>query len=513
MDINDKLILLIVFIATVSVLAKAIFHQSTEKKGLIIVTLLVLGIVTTATIFVPHLASAIALFTWIVLLFIPNAGYVVIRKAIYQNDFTRAKKWLNYIRPFYPFFNWQEYQDFIDMSEYAAQGKLEQVVAIFERYQHSQSLWGMLLTTQFYRLSWQWEKYLHWIEQHFPDEKSQKQTSYLSFLAYHIRALGEMGRLDEMLICYQRHQKRLYSLASREINDICRLFIFTFCGQTEIVKQLLQQTSLKSLPQEHQLFWQATAQLAANRPIDAQAILEQLTTNPNTIIRHSALRRLEQHRPPVVLTSMEQQQLTDIILAINQEKQFSISAPIAAKKVIVTYLLIGINLVMFSLEIAFGGSQNIKVLYELGSLIPIAVWENGDWWRVVSSTFLHYGYIHLTFNLLALFFLGSFIETRLKIVKYLLVYLTAGIGANCVFLWLQPHNDLTTVVGASGAIMGLLGSIGALVLQGWRTQQAPVARRSLIIIVMIISFQTMIDLSMSEISFTHHISGSLLGLW
>lgn len=511
MDINDKLILLIIFISSISVLVKSIRHYSIEKKGLVVTTLLILTITSISIFTVPHLASTIGLIVWITLLLLPSWGLTKIREAIYKNRFAQARRWLNRMRYLYPFFEQQEYHDFIDMNELAMQGNLAQAALIFERYQKKSTLNGMLLATQFYRFSWQWEQYLQWIHFHFPDENSQNKPAYLSFISYHIRALGEMGLIAEMLTCYQRHQKRLYTPALREINATCHLFLFTFCGQTEVANYLLQQNNLKLLSAEQRSFWVATAQLAAGAQTEANFQLTQLTHSQDAIVRNSASRRLAQCRTPVSLTTAEQQLLHNITLAIQQEQKFNINAPIAVKKISFTYLLIAINVVLFMAEIVLGGSQNGQVLYEMGALIPIIVWKNGDWWRTVSSIFLHYGPVHLLFNMFALFLLGSFIETRLKIVKYLFIYLAAGIGANLIFLWIQPHNDWTTVVGASGAVMGLLGSMGAILLHGWRTQHAQVARRSLTMIVWVLVLQTVIDLSMAEISFIHHISGTIIG--
>jgi len=511
MDINDKLILLIIFISTFTILVKSIRYYSVEKKGIVVATLIILIVTSTAVFIVPQFASATGLFVWITLLLLPNLGFTKIKNAIHNNQFTQARRWLSIMRYAYPFFDWQEYHDFINMSELAMQGNLQQAAIIFERYQDKSTVGSMLLSTHFYRLSWQWEQYLQWIHTHFPDENSQNKPLYLSLISYHIRALGEMGYLEEMLMCYRCHQARLHSPTLQEINAACHLFIFAFCGKTDVVKHLLQHNSLKSLSVEQQSFWLATAQLAANQPAEANFCLTQLINSQDIIIRNSASQRLAQHRLPVTLTELAQQLLTAITVEIQLEQQFNINAPIAIKKIYMTYLLITANLIMFALEIFYGGSENGRVLYELGSLIPIVVWEDGQWWRTVSSIFLHYGYVHLLFNMFALFLLGSFAEMRLKIVKYVLVYLTAGIGANLVFLWVQPYDDVTTVVGASGAIMGILGCVGALLLHGWRTQRAQVAHHSLKLVVVVLILQTIIDLSMAEISFIHHISGAMIG--
>ena len=86
---------------------------------------------------------------------------------------------------------------------------------------------------------------------------------------------------------------------------------------------------------------------------------------------------------------------------------------------------------------------------------------NGEWWRLLKSTFLHGGLMHLIANMYGLLFVGIFLEPLLGRTKYLTAYLLTGILASCVSLWWY---DATISVGASGAIFGLYGLFLALLL-------------------------------------------------
>lgn len=79
---------------------------------------------------------------------------------------------------------------------------------------------------------------------------------------------------------------------------------------------------------------------------------------------------------------------------------------------------------------------------------------NGEWWRLLTSTFLHGGLMHLIANMYGLLFVGIFLEPLLGRTKYLTAYLLTGILASCASLWWY---DATVSVGASGAIFGLYG--------------------------------------------------------
>ena len=80
----------------------------------------------------------------------------------------------------------------------------------------------------------------------------------------------------------------------------------------------------------------------------------------------------------------------------------------------------------------------------------------GDWWRIVTSGFLHAGMLHLLFNMLALFNLGSVLEPVLGRVRFVAVYVVSLLTGSFGVLLLSP--DARTV-GASGAVFGLMGAL------------------------------------------------------
>jgi membrane associated rhomboid family serine protease len=86
---------------------------------------------------------------------------------------------------------------------------------------------------------------------------------------------------------------------------------------------------------------------------------------------------------------------------------------------------------------------------------------NGEWWRFLTSIFLHGGLLHLVLNVYVLYFVGIFLEPRLGKIKFAIIYLVTGILANITILW---RSDGTISVGASGAIFGLYGVILSLLL-------------------------------------------------
>lgn len=132
---------------------------------------------------------------------------------------------------------------------------------------------------------------------------------------------------------------------------------------------------------------------------------------------------------------------------------------------IVTMTLIGINVGIYLLQLAGGASINANSgwIYEHGALYGPLV-AQGDWERLITAAFLHYGPIHLGMNMLALWWIGRPLEDWLGPVRYLLLYLVAGLAGSAGALIANPT---AVTVGASGAIFGILGA--AIVLERQQT--------------------------------------------
>lgn len=132
---------------------------------------------------------------------------------------------------------------------------------------------------------------------------------------------------------------------------------------------------------------------------------------------------------------------------------------------LVTKTLIAANVGIYLLELALGGQVNGtgNRIYTDGVLYGPVV-ANGDWWRLISAAFLHYGPIHLGMNMLALWWFGAAVERVLGRGRYLLLYLVSGLAGSAGALLMTPES---LTVGASGAIFGILGA--AFVLERQRT--------------------------------------------
>lgn len=147
--------------------------------------------------------------------------------------------------------------------------------------------------------------------------------------------------------------------------------------------------------------------------------------------------------------------LTKDINKKNHDENVKAEHVFAPKKPIVTYALIAINVIVFLLMYILGnGSENSYTLIKFGANVPVFI-KAGEYWRLITSAFLHIGFLHLIFNNYALYVIGSQLESFLGKTKFLIVYLVSAISGNLLSLLFTTGIS----AGASGAIFGLLGSL------------------------------------------------------
>lgn len=128
----------------------------------------------------------------------------------------------------------------------------------------------------------------------------------------------------------------------------------------------------------------------------------------------------------------------------------------------VTAVLLIAIAVLFLVETWAGGSTNQQVLYAFGANEPISVLQQGQWWRLFTSMFLHIGFAHVLLNGWALYQLGSLYEMAVGSSRMLMVYLASGLAGSVASVLWRPEG---LSAGASGAIFGLLGAMIAFLLR------------------------------------------------
>ncbi len=180
----------------------------------------------------------------------------------------------------------------------------------------------------------------------------------------------------------------------------------------------------------------------------------------------------------------------------------------------ITRFLIAVNVIAYLWEVSVGGpgmlsafgdsSGGMQRVFVGGALIPAAVLQQGQWWRIVTGAFLHAGLIHIGVNMMSLWFLGRFIEFALGSWRMLVVYMVSLVvsGLGVVFF----SAPLVPTVGASGAIFGLFGALFAIGFRlGKPGMELVRANVGILVVNLIITF------TVPQISWQAHVAGLLAG--
>ncbi len=169
----------------------------------------------------------------------------------------------------------------------------------------------------------------------------------------------------------------------------------------------------------------------------------------------------------------------------------------------VTRALVAINVGVYLAELANGSGiyGDRGYFFENGALYGPFV-AQGDWWRLFTAMFLHYGPIHLGLNMLALYWFGTVVEGAIGHMRFLVLYLVSGLAGSAGALLVTPN---TPTVGASGAIFGILGAL--LILEWLQTGSFAGPAMTLIVVNLAFTF-----FASSSISVGGHLGGLAAGI-
>ena len=127
-------------------------------------------------------------------------------------------------------------------------------------------------------------------------------------------------------------------------------------------------------------------------------------------------------------------------------------------------VIILINCICFILAEFVGSTTVPDTLIRCGALYSPLV-NDGQYWRFITSMFMHSGVQHLINNMLTLYVLSDIFERELGTVKYIVVYLLGGIAGNVIEFVLDMRTEgFSFCVGASGAVFAVLGGLIAVLI-------------------------------------------------
>lgn len=168
----------------------------------------------------------------------------------------------------------------------------------------------------------------------------------------------------------------------------------------------------------------------------------------------------------------------------------------------VTAVLAAVNILVF-----FLGTFTGEKLFRLGA-IGLSEFVDGQYYRILTSLFLHWDTNHLMSNMLILYFLGEVVEKYYGPVRYALLYAAAGIGGNLASMAYEFYSGASILsAGASGAIFGLIGALFVLVV----SHKGHFEHISLRRLVFMVAYSLYSGLRSSDVNNAAHIGGLLSG--
>ncbi|MCB5163346.1 rhomboid family intramembrane serine protease [Streptomyces bambusae] len=177
---------------------------------------------------------------------------------------------------------------------------------------------------------------------------------------------------------------------------------------------------------------------------------------------------------------------------------------LAADPALVTKLLIAANLAVFLGALVykdpFVDALGLAGRYFDPATLTLEGVAEGQWYRLLTSMFLHQEIVHIGFNMVSLWFLGPPLEAALGRSRYLALYLGSGLAGSALVYWMTAPQQLT--LGASGAIFGLFGAT-AVFMRRMRYDMRPVL--ALLAINLVLTF------GWGGISWQAHIGGLIGG--
>lgn len=173
-----------------------------------------------------------------------------------------------------------------------------------------------------------------------------------------------------------------------------------------------------------------------------------------------------------------------------------------------TKFLISANVCFFVYQLLNNAADDPSRLVYLGALYTPLL-ADGEWWRLFTAQFMHWGVLHVGCNMLGLWFLGPLTEALLGSLRFVVSYLICGTLGMLIAYWLSPHPIV--LLGASASVLGLVGIQAALALKAYRRTGNPVAKAQLSSMTQIVVLQAIFDSMVPEVSSTAHIGGAAVG--
>lgn len=175
------------------------------------------------------------------------------------------------------------------------------------------------------------------------------------------------------------------------------------------------------------------------------------------------------------------------------------------------FTIIVLNILAFLITEIIGNTEDPSFMHFCGAISSSDLFLSHEYFRTVSSIFLHFGVQHLLSNMIVLWALGTSLERLVGSIRYLAIYLISGIGANIVSMLWYWHNGEYYIVsaGASGAIFGVVGALLYIVLRN-KGHINGISSRQLIWLCVFTFFHGLLSMGVNN---SAHLAGLFIGMF
>ena len=175
----------------------------------------------------------------------------------------------------------------------------------------------------------------------------------------------------------------------------------------------------------------------------------------------------------------------------------------------ITISIIIVNFIVFTVMEIKGSTESVDFMLEHGALTYDSVVNDGEYYRLITSFFMHFGFEHIANNMAVLAILGYYLENIIKRRAYIILYMLSGVLAGAIsMIWHHMLGDYCVSAGASGAVFGLIGGLVFLIISD-RSLFKAIGIPRLIVFFLLIFYNGRVN---SEIDNAAHIAGFIVGI-
>jgi rhomboid protease GluP len=440
-------------------------------------------------------AGFVAAALWVPAVGAPMSGSVLLRRRVEAQRFADAARIAKMLCWMHPSAAWLSQAKWLEAFELEQRGETDRALeklAVLAKDPYAAQ------TAKALELRWQgrYAELRVWVEE--PEQALVRRREPTILLSY-FRALGELGDVDALARVYASEIEARPNAAGPQ----AALLLAVFGGRVRATETLLLRR-LAHMPEMAKSLWLLTARQRAGEDVTEE--LEDFARRAPIALQRVARERLARGVSRVAPTPEALATLARLDRDVASIPEVGLARSVA------TLTLAGLNLYVFAREIP-GGTTNAQNLYGMGALLASSDFAETDAWRLAAAACLHLGALHAGLNVFALLLLGRQLEARVGSWRTVTIYVVAALGGNAAYVayiaW--THREPILIVGASGAIMGVVGALAVAAWRRFRRDGTGLARRQVIGIASVPIFQVVFDAFTPQVAMAVHLFGLVIG--